>query len=312
MCNLELSIIVVSYNTADYTRRAIESIYEETKETLFEVIVVDNASTDNSVTVLNQHFPQMTLIKSEKNTGFAGGVCCGVEQARGQFLLLLNPDVLILDGAVDKLMKFAKQFPENGIWGGVTLSSDLTLNSQNAYKSETFSTLFFRAVGLSKAFPRNCLFNQVNYGSWNRDTVKEVDIITGCFFLTQRKVWDQLGGLDTVFFMYGEEADYCIRALAEGYQPLITPNARVIHHGGVSHTHFSGKLIKLLKGKVELINRHVSSRKKPVYKFLLFLYVFNKFMLYRLFKPNSDKGEEWRIIFENRKEWLRGYYYNAK
>jgi hypothetical protein len=307
MSKPELSIIMVSYNTADYTRRAIASVFNETRSTNFELIVVDNASTDNSVALLSASFPDIKLFESADNLGFAGGVCLGVEEAQGEYLLLLNPDTIVQPGAIDKLLQFARKHPDNGIWGGVTLNNDLSINTQHAWSKPTFSSLLFSALGLSKAFSKSCFFNHANYGCWARDSIREVDILSGCFFLTSRKVWDQLGGLDPQFFMYAEEADYCLRAIKQGYQPIVTPDAQIIHHGGVSHTRFSGKLIKLLTGKVELINRHVSSGKRPVYKFLLYLYVLNKHMLHKWLKPDAEEAREWQIVFEQRTNWLKGY-----
>lgn len=298
---------MVSYNTADYTRRAIASVFNETRSTNFELIVVDNASTDNSVALLSASFPDIKLFESADNLGFAGGVCLGVEEAQGEYLLLLNPDTIVQPGAIDKLLQFARKHPDNGIWGGVTLNNDLSINTQHAWSKPTFSSLLFSALGLSKAFSKSCFFNHANYGCWARDSIREVDILSGCFFLTSRKVWDQLGGLDPQFFMYAEEADYCLRAIKQGYQPIVTPDAQIIHHGGVSHTRFSGKLIKLLTGKVELINRHVSSGKRPVYKFLLYLYVLNKHMLHKWLKPDAEEAREWQIVFEQRTNWLKGY-----
>ncbi|MFN3786601.1 MAG: glycosyltransferase family 2 protein, partial [Thiothrix sp.] len=148
----ELSIVLVSYNTAGYTRRALESLYRETQLTCFEVIVVDNASSDDSVAMLRQHFPQITLIESDKNLGFAGGVQLGAQRARGEYILLLNPDTVILNAAVDRLMDFAKQRPANGIWSGVTLNQDLSINTQHAWERPTLKNLLFSALGLSKLF----------------------------------------------------------------------------------------------------------------------------------------------------------------
>ncbi len=302
-----LSIILVSYNTAAHTLKALASVVAETSSP-YEIIVVDNNSSDDSVAVIRAQFPDITLIESGDNLGFAGGVCLGVAQAQGEYLLLLNPDTIVLQQAIDKLLQFAKTTPANGIWGGVTLNNDLSLNSQHAWSKPSFTSLLFSALGLSKAFSRSCWLNHANYGCWRRDTVKEVDIISGCFFLTKRTVWDETGGLDPTFFMYAEEADLCLRAKAKGYQPIVTPDARIIHHGGVSHTRFSGKLIKLLKGKVELINRHVSTWKRPAYKFLLYLYVLNKHCLHLLLKPNSEQSREWSIVFAERTNWLKGYH----
>ena len=307
MSKPQLSIILVSYNTAEMTKRALESVFHETKNTDFEVIVVDNASTDGSADLLRNSFDNITVIDSGSNMGFAGGVCLGVEQSQGEYLLLLNPDTVVLDQAIDKLVAFAGQNPANGIWGGVTLNNDLSLNSQHAWAKPDFSNLLFSAIGLSKAFSNSCVFNQANYGCWDRNTVKEVDILSGCFFLTTRQVWNEIGGLDPQFFMYAEEADYCLKAINRGYQPIVTPAARIIHHGGASHSRFSGKLIKLLKGKVELINRHVTAWKRPVYKSLLYLYVFNKHMLHKVLKPGSDQSQEWQTVFEQRSNWLKGY-----
>ncbi|WGZ91577.1 MAG: glycosyltransferase family 2 protein [Candidatus Thiocaldithrix dubininis] len=303
-----LSIILVSYNTVAYITRALASVYQETLETSFEVIVVDNASTDDSVAVLRQQFPQIKLIESKQNLGFAGGVRLGVAQASGHYLLLLNPDTVILDNAIDKLVKFAQQYPNNGIWGGVTLNNDLSLNSQHAWEKPTFKNLLFSALGLSKTFNKSAFFNSANYGDWARDFIKEVDILSGCFFLTTRQLWDQLGGLDASFFMYAEEADYCLKATALGYQPIVTPDARIIHHGGVSHSHFSGKMIKLLKGKVELIHRHIPAYKRPFYKALLSLYVWNKHIQHKFLKAGTEAQLEWQKVIEQRANWQQGYH----
>ncbi|WP_038140179.1 glycosyltransferase family 2 protein [Thiothrix lacustris] len=307
MTTPEVSIILVSYNTSSYIRRALESLFRETQLTSIEVIVVDNASNDDSVAMIRQFFPQVTLIESGANLGFAGGVQLGAKQAAGKYLLLLNPDTVIINAAVDRLLHFAKLQPANGIWSGVTLNNDMSLNTQHAWSKPTLHDLLYSALGLSKLFSKTCVFNNANYGCWKRDTVKEVDIVSGCFFLTTRELWDKLGGLDASFFMYAEEADYCLRAKALGYQPIVTPDARIIHHGGVSHSHFSGKQIKLLKGKVELVNRHVTAWQRPAYKALLYLYVLNKFALHTLFKPRSAQRREWQIIFAQRADWLQGY-----
>lgn len=301
-----VSIILVSYNTAEYTLRALESVQKQT-QSAYELIVVDNHSTDQSVELIRDRFPTIQLIESAENSGFAGGVCQGVAHAQGTYLLLLNPDTVVLDGAIDHLLKFAEQHPQHGIWGGITLNNDLSLNTQHAWSKPDFFSLLFSAFGLSKLFSSSCFFNHANYGCWQRDTVKEVDILSGCFFLITRKVWDQLGGLDPSFFMYAEEADLCLRAKAQGYQPIVTPTARIIHHGGVSHARFSGKQIKLLKGKVELINRHISQWKQPIYKSLLWLYIFNKYLSHRLFKPKSEQRQEWQAVYQARSHWLKGY-----
>ena len=310
----QLDIILVSYNTAEYTQRAIESVYVETQGTDFHIIMVDNDSSDNSVELITDKYPRVEVIQTGDNLGFAGGVNVGVKAGKADYVLLLNPDTVILDGAIDKLMDYAKTTPKAGVWGGVTLNDDLSLNPNNARARLSFKTLLFSALGLSKAFNGSCFFNHDNYGCWDRTTEREVDVITGCFFLTPRSLWNELEGLDETFFMYAEEADYCIRAIKKGYQPRVTPEACIIHHGGVSETNLSGKMLKLLKGKSELINKHAASWQKPIYKGLLQLHVFNKLLSLQLLcliknSKNSKKEtlSEWQKVYRQRKEWLRGY-----
>ena len=307
----QLDIVLVSYNTAEYTKRAIESIYEETHDTDFNIIMVDNDSKDGSEELIANKFPDVTIIQTGANLGFSGGVNIGAKASDSEYVLLLNPDTVILDGAIDKLMAYAKNTPQAGIWGGVTLNNDLSLNPNNARAQLSFKTLSFMALGLSKIFKGSCFFNHDNYGCWDRKSEREVDVITGCFFLTPRHLWEELEGLDETFFMYAEEADYCIRAIKKGYQPRVTPDARIIHHGGVSETNISGKMLKLLKGKAELINKHYADWKKPLYKGLLVWHVFNKTMALNLLslikKSKIPTRNEWRIVYSQRKEWLRGY-----
>jgi GT2 family glycosyltransferase len=136
-------------------------------------------------------------------------------------------------------------------------------------------------------------------------------MLQGSFFLTQRSLWEQLGGLDETFFMYGEESDYCLKAIQKGYRPIVTPKAKIIHHGGASETNLSDKMNKLLKSKVELINKHSSTWERPLHRALLLLYVINKTMtLHLLSIANSAKNEqaaEWGIVLKGRKSWLKGW-----
>jgi GT2 family glycosyltransferase len=307
----QLDIVLVSYNTAEYTKRAIQSVYDETKDTDFKIIMVDNDSKDNSVLLIANEFPQVEIIQTGANLGFAGGVNLGAKASDSKFLLLLNPDTVILHNAIDKLMAFAHDVPSAGIWGGVTLNNDLTLNPNNARARISSKTLLFSALGLSKIFNKSCFFNHDNYGCWDRKSERDVDVVTGCFFLTPRLLWEELEGLDETFFMYAEEADYCARAIKKGYRPRVTPNAKIIHHGGVSETNLSGKMLKLLKGKAELINKHASDWEKPLHKVLLLSHVFNKYISLRLFtlfsKNKQSELHEWRIVYQKRKEWLKGY-----
>jgi len=272
----QLDIIVVSYNTCELTLHALRSVYEETTQTSFNLIVVDNNSDDGSADAIEQNFPQLTLIRSPRNLGFSRGVNLSAKYLHSDYLLLLNPDTVILDSAIDTLYAFAHKKPANGIWGGITLNDDRSLNTHNAWRKPSTLTLLFNALGLNEIFSTSRFFNRANYGDWLRDTEYEVDMLQGSFFLTLRSLWEQLGGLDEIFFMYGEECDFCLKAIQSGYRPIITPEAKIIHHGGASEANRSDRTIKLLKSKVELVNRHSSSWEERLHRALLLFYVINK------------------------------------
>lgn len=307
----QLDIVVVSYNTRELTLEALHSVYKETTQTSFNLIVVDNNSDDGSADAIEQTFPQLTLVRSPRNLGFSGGVNLSTKYLKCDYLLLLNPDTVILDGAIDTLYAFAHKKPANGIWGGITLNDDRSLNTHNAWRKPNTLSLLFHALGLNEIFSTNRFFNRANYGNWQRDTEHEVDMLQGSFFLTKRSLWEQLGGLDETFFMYGEECDYCLKAIKNGYRPIITPDAKIIHHGGASESSPSDRTVKLLKSKIELVNRHSSSWEKPLHRFLLLLYVINKTMTLRLSSIiNTEKksqAKEWSDVLLNRRSWLKGW-----
>lgn len=304
-----LDIIIVSYNTADLTIRAIESVYEQTQNA-FNLIVVDNASQDDSATKIRQRFSDLTLIESGTNLGFARAVNLGSKYSQADYLLLLNPDTVVLDRAIDKLLNFAEEHPDNGIWGGLTLNNDLSINRNNAWAFDSFSTLLFSTIGLSKLFPHCKIFNHHNYGAWQRDSIKTVDIIQGSFFLTSQSLWRKLHGLDSDFFMYGEEADYCYRAKQLGHQPIVSPEPRIIHHGGASETQAEGKMMRLLTGKSTFISKHYHLQ-RPFLKGLLWLYVFNQWLIASLLSPfkrnKKVDARTWANLLKNSRIWLKGY-----
>ena len=268
-----VTVIVVSYNTRELTVACIRSVLEETRRSQFEVIVVDNASADGSAEAIAESFPQVQLIRSDLNLGFAKANNLAANHAKGRYLLLLNPDTVVLDGAVDRLLGFAASRAEAGIWGGRTLFADGSLNPTSCWGSMSLWSLFALATGLTALGRGNALLNPEGYGSWQRDEVREVDVVTGCLLLIRCDLWDRLGGFDEDFFMYAEEADLCFRARQIGARPLLTPDAAIIHYDGASDRVPSARMIKLLSGKVLFMRKHWTTWKRVVGIALLRLHV---------------------------------------
>ena len=171
-------------------------------------------------------------------------------------LLLLNPDTVVLDQAIDRLLEFAEAEPRAGIWGGRTLFADGSLNPTSCWGKMTLWSLITMAIGLKVLFPNSEFFNSEGYGRWKRDTIRHVDIVTGCLLLIRRQMWNQLGGFKPEYFMYGEEADLCLRARKLGARPMITPQSTIVHYGSASDTYRPGKVARVLAARITLVRHH--------------------------------------------------------
>lgn len=282
MSDVDVTIIIVSYNTKQLTLDCLRSVYAETDGFDFEVIVIDNASSDGSAEAIASEFPQVSLVRLGENVGFARANNLAARQAQGHYLLLLNPDTIVLDRAVRTLLTFAKARPENGIYGGRTLFGDGKLNPTSCWGRSTPWSEFCRAVGLSTLFRRSSVLDPESLGRWPRDTIREVDIVTGCFLLIRHDLWKRISGFDPEFFMYGEEVDFCLRARATGARPIICPDAVIVHYGGRSERHRANKLVQLLKSRRLLMQRHWTSRWMLFGDAMQTLAVLQRLMAYRL------------------------------
>lgn len=308
-----LSILVVSYNTRTETLACLHSVFGAALACSWEVIVVDNASSDGSCEAIHREFPDARLIRLRQNVGFARANNIAAKRANGDMLLLLNPDTIITGDAVESLLRFAAAHHDAGIWGGRTLFPDGTLNPSSCWRFMSLPSIFSQAVGLAALFRGSGVFNREAYGGWARDDVREVDFVTGCFLLIRRQLWQDLGGFDETFFMYAEEADLCFRARALGCRPMFTPEASIVHIGGASEAVFAPKCIRLFCAKVAFINKHWSGWRRRLGVAILKLHVWSRqtghLALGRLTgsQRHCDRGREWRNVWRARNQWERGY-----
>lgn len=301
-----LSVIVVSYNTRDLTRACLESVYRETALLDFEVIVVDNASEDGSADMVRAEFPQARLLALEENVGFAAANNRAAAEATGRYILLLNPDTVVLDGAIDTLVSFAEAHPEYGVYGGSTFFADGSVNPTSGWNLPTPWSLFATGVGLSSLFRNSRLANpeSVRY----RDGVPvEVGIVTGCLLVISRDFWERLGGFDTGFYMYGEDADLCIRARNKGARPVLCPNAQIIHYGGASETVRADKMSRLLAAKTRLLKKHWNPVGAAYGVTMLKLWAWSRWIALSagaVLLPRLAAGRDlWHAVWNRRTEW---------
>lgn len=309
---MDLSVFIVSYNTRELTRRCLQSLYESEHAVDFEVILVDNASSDGSADMVASEFPAVELIRSDTNLGFAAANNRARAHATAGHFLLLNPDTRVLPRAVERLFEFATSHPEAGITGGRTLNDDGTLNPWSCRGRPTPWAMFCQAVGLTTAFRMHPVFDPASLGAWQRDTVREVDIVVGCFLMITRELWDALGGFDEAFFMYGEEADLCLRARARGFRPAITPDAEIVHHGAASEPAEASKLVRLLAGHVLLFRKHWGPLEQRFGVAMLRLWASSRWLTGRAAgalgaaRANA-RADVWLEVWRRRAEWVEGY-----
>src|SRR5947207_213624 len=185
----DLSILVVSYNTCQLLRDCLASVYQETGGTAFEVVVVDNASDDGSADMVATEFPAVRLFALDENLGFARATNLAADKAVGEFLLLLNPDTTVLDGATGRLLAFARRHPADGVYGGRTVRPDGTVDPSSCWGAPGLWSVSCFALGLSALFPRSRLFDPESLGRWERDSVRHVDVVTGCLMLVPAALW---------------------------------------------------------------------------------------------------------------------------
>jgi GT2 family glycosyltransferase len=161
-------------------------------------------------------------------------------------------------------------------------------------------------LGLSSLLRGSAIFNPEHYGGWKRDTERNVDIVTGCFLLIRRNLWNELGGFDLKFVMYGEESDLCLRARKLGARPRVTPDAQIIHYGGASQRIRADRIVRLLRGKISLVDRHFGAWTRPLALMLLRLWPASRAWTSRLTRSPGESA--WEEIWQRRAEWWHGWF----
>jgi len=307
--SVDVSVIVVSYNTRELLRECLLSLQRETDGVSYEVVVVDNASEDGSAAMVPEAFPEISLLALDTNVGFARANNLAAERARGSYLLLLNPDTVVLGGAVQRLVEFARRHPDAGVYGGRTLREDGSVDPSSCWGAPSLWSLTCFAVGLSGLFPRSRLFDPESLGRWERDSVRHVDVVAGCLLLMDGRLWRELGGFDSRFFMYGEDFDLCLRAGRLGYRPTVTPDATIVHLLGASSDSRPDRKQLVLKAKVTLMTKHWSRWRAGLGRALLVFGVSLRAAGERVWQI-TNRGTTWGLwdeVWRRRAVWLHPF-----
>ena len=242
MSNVDLSIIIVSYNTIKDILPCIKSVYESGFTVSLEIIVVDNGSSDNSLEAITEHFPDVQIIESGYNAGYAGGNNIGYKYSKGRNILFLNPDTIINKAALDHMVCLADSSSECGALGPKVLNRDGSLQ-KSCYLSPALSRSISSVLFLDYLpFWESITGIKTNYTLDEQAHEMEVDCVSGCCLLVKRKALEDAGAFDESYWMYGEEAELCERIREKGYKIIFTPAASIVHLGGASTDDHSFKM----------------------------------------------------------------------
>lgn len=229
-----ISVIIVSYNVRDLLENCLHSVASALGNIASDVHVVDNQSDDGSVEMVQAKFPAVHLIANTENTGFAKANNQALRQARGSYIVLLNPDTLVQEDTFEILLDFFEKNPDTGLAGCKILRPDGTLYPACKRSFPSVWVSFTKLSGLSALLPRTRLFGRYNLTYIGEDETCEVDAVSGSFMMFRRSVYERIGGLDEDFFMYGEDLDFCFRVQKAGWKVFYIPKTKIVHYAGES------------------------------------------------------------------------------
>ena len=267
---MELSIIIVNYNVRWFITQCLDSVQRAITGISAEVIVVDNHSTDDSVDIIRKFFPTVKCIVNRENTGFSRANNQGIREARGKYVLLLNPDTLVAEDTFAKCLGFMETHPDAGALGVRMIDGRGIFLPESKRGLPTPFTAFCKAFGLSALFPRSKTFNQYHLGYLSEKEIHPVDVLSGAFMWMRREALDKAGLLDEAFFMYGEDIDLSYRIRLAGYQNYYFPETTILHYKGESTKKGSLNYVRVFYGAMEIFARkHFSQSHSSLFQLLI-------------------------------------------
>ena len=253
---MKLSVIIVNYKVKHYLEQCLRSVAEASRGIAVEVIVVDNASGDGSVEYLRERFPDVTIIASEENLGFARANNLAIRNSHGQYVLLLNPDTIVAEDTFRDFISFMDSTPDAGGCGAYMLHTDGSFAPESRRGLPTPFVAFCKMSGLASLFPKSRTFGRYYMRYLSENEVNRIEIMSGAFMFLRRDALDKAGLLDEDFFMYGEDIDLSYRILKAGYNNYFLPS-RILHYKGESTVKSSYRYVHTFYRAMELFfNKH--------------------------------------------------------
>lgn len=298
---MKLSIIIVSWNVKELLRSCLESIYAHPPKDNIEVWVVDNNSTDGSPAMVRTKFPQVNLIVNPTNRGFAGGNNQALEKSTGDYALLLNPDTRMLPETLEHFTNFLDFHSKAGAVGAKLLNPDGS-HQPDSYPFPTLSRELWRLLHLDMIQALG-VYDQ---SQWDQHQPRQVDVLQGTALAVRREALNQVGLLDTGYFMYTEEVDLCYRLHQAGWNLYWLPQAQVVHYGGQSTQQIPEEMfLHLYQSKLRFFRKHHGDRAAVIYKLILVMTSLPRLLLRPLAKlQHGDQRQKNLALAKNYRRLL--------
>jgi len=274
--NLDLSIIIVSWNVKSLLNQCLSSIFNNPPKVSFEVLVVDNNSHDGSAVMVKGKYPQVKLILNQTNLGFAKANNQAIQESQSRYILLLNPDTQVLPGTLDKMINFMETRPETGALGCKLLNPDGT-TQPSCRRFPTINLVLWENLFLSRWFPDVRIERDYKMTGWKHDDLREIDQPMGACLMIRSRILKEIGPMDEQFFMFFEEVDLCYRIKKAGWKIYFTPEAKVIHYSKQSIEQMPGGMsLEYFKSQYKFMKKHFLNKTPFRFFLLTLLYNWNK------------------------------------
>jgi len=308
-----LSIIIVNYNSGEMLHNCLKSIYDSGVSFEHEIIVIDNSSADDSLKKAQADFPNVIYIRNNENAGFAKANNQGIRMAKGAYILIQNPDTLVVGQSIESLVNYARANPDVGIAGGRLLNEDGTLQ-YSIQRFPAVASQVFEAFFIHKLLPqltRNFGEAVLNDAAYNKSL--DVDWIFGAVMLINKKAISKVGMLDESFFLYSEEVDWCYRMKSNGWRVAYYPEATFVHFMGKASTNLQ-LYIQRLRARRQFGYKHFHPLKARLLDLTILVYLLNRtllFMTLSIVKPSEDTKQMRELYSKSGKALLGMIIRNA-
>lgn len=273
--SMKLSVIIVNYNVSHFLEQALLSIKKASAGLSIEIIVVDNNSVDTSLEMLKSKFPQVVLIENKNNTGFARANNQGIKIAKGEYILLLNPDTVVEEDTLKKCCDFMDSHQEAGGLGVMMLDGKGNFLPESKRSLPTPWVAFYKVFGLASLFPQSERFGKYHLGYLDKNKTHEIEVLSGAYMFLRKKTLDHVGLLDEDYFMYGEDIDLSYRIVQGGYKNYYFPDTRIIHYKGESTKKTSLNYVFIFyKAMIIFARKKFNKRGALVFSFLIYLAIY--------------------------------------